>query len=524
MHYLNPPRPRSPSRPRCVLLRLRYSLLLLAFFLAAFQTRLLSAPLEFTIHLNQVTRTMAGGFGASWHAIGPEVFWYSDLHGRVNRWARGSAFGANPPLNYTNAWKDILRHARWLGMDFIRVEIDMRMYEPQREQFSWDNNDMLTLCRILDYCQSNKVDVFLTQMWQDVSWNAYPRVSRLQSAPRSVEDFAHGLGALCEHLVKEKSYTCIRWLCLANEPGVDVAWWNGPGNKPLSLMPAVHAVRAELDRRGLASVRISGPDCHLDMDPKDFFELNDPAIAAHDAHHYGGVLSYEKYQQLWAERAHAGGVPFFQTEFGTSVGDNPQDNPNSAAPRSYASQLENARKIMLGLKYGIDGFNRWSFLNRGDLDGQWQLLRTWDTNQWEYFPRVVPETVPYYAFGIFSRFTAKYSQLLGCTGGNSNVLCAALRSPRGALTVFVLNVSPKRQKLHLVFQDLSSSCELNKYQVTEAALKNSRYRMEPLGNFTLRSPEPVISEMLPPRSITAYTTYHLTYSDNGVIEDPLHRF
>ncbi len=513
MYALNPHRP----RPRCFLWPC--VLLLLAFFLPAFQTRLLSAPVEFTIHLNQVTRTMAGGFGASWHAIGPEVFWYPDLHGRVNRWARGSAFGANPPLNQTNAWNDILRHARWLGMDFIRVEIDMRMYEPQLEQFSWENDEMRTLCRILDYCQSNKVDVFLTQMWQDVSWNAYPGVSRLQSAPRSVEDLARGLGALCEHLVKEKSYTCIHWLCLANEPGVDVAWWNGPGNKPLSLMPAVHAVRAELDRRGLASVRISGPDCHLDMDPTEFFDLNDPAVAAHDAHHYGGVLSYQKFQKLWAERAHARGVPFFQTEFGSSVGDNPQDNPNSAAPRSYASQLENARKIMLGLKYGIDGFNRWSFLNRGDLDGQWQLLRTWNTNQWEYFQHVEPEWVPYYAFGVFSRFTAKYSQILGCTGGNTNVLCAAVRSPKGALTIFVLNISPKRQKARLSLEGVSRLSLLNKYQITERALQNSSYAMSPLRRLSLPAANAVVSDVLPPRSITAYTAYYLRHSDFGIIED-----
>jgi len=32
-----------------------------------------------------------------------------------------------------------------------------------------------------------------------------------------------------------------------------------------------------------------------------------------------------------------------------------------------------------GINAGVDGFNRWSFINRGDLDGQWQLLRTWQS-------------------------------------------------------------------------------------------------------------------------------------------------
>lgn len=77
---------------------------------------------EVVVDLDQSTHTMAEGIGASWHALGPTAFWYNGLHGRINRWARGSCFGGNPPLNYTNAWQDLLGHARWLGLDFIRVE------------------------------------------------------------------------------------------------------------------------------------------------------------------------------------------------------------------------------------------------------------------------------------------------------------------------------------------------------------------------------------------------------------------
>ncbi len=492
-------------------------ILLLCFVVLCLQPKLRAGSTEVTVHLDQVMHTMAGGMGASWHAIGPEPFWYTNLYGRVNRWARGSAFGANPPLSYTNAWNSILRHARWLGMDFIRVELDLRMYEPERGKFTWDSEEMKTLYRILDYCQSAGVDVFLTQMWQDVDWNAYPGVSRLQSAPRSVEDFADGLGTLCEQLIKNKRYTCIRWLCLANEPGVDVGWWNGPDNKPLSVMPAVRAVRAELDRRGLQKLLISGPDCHLFMDPKDFFDLDDPAVAAHDAHHYGSASSYEKYQKLWADRAHARGLPFFQTEFGSSIGENPQDHPTSAAPRSWPSQLENARKIMLGLKYGIDGYNRWSFLNRGDLDGQWQLLKTWNPNQWEYLKEVEPEAVPYYAFGIFSRFTAKYSHILASSSHNTNLLCAALRSPHGAVTIYVVNLLPNHQKIQLRLAELNGPLLLQKYQVSEPALKSSpAFKLNPSAEFLASASRPFLTDRIPPKSITAYSSYRLRHDDPGV--------
>ena len=127
-------------------------------------------------------------------------------------------------------------------MDFFRVEIDMRMYEPERGHFDWDNEEMQALYRILDHCQANQADVLLAQMWQDVAWNAHEGVCRLQSAPKSVDDFAAGLGTLLERLVKTKKYTCIRWLTVGNEPGFDACWWLGPDKKPASIMPAIRAV------------------------------------------------------------------------------------------------------------------------------------------------------------------------------------------------------------------------------------------------------------------------------------------
>ena len=36
----------------------------------------------------------------------------------------------------------------------------------------------------------NQFDVFLTQMWLDVAWNAPANVNRLESAPKSIADFA----------------------------------------------------------------------------------------------------------------------------------------------------------------------------------------------------------------------------------------------------------------------------------------------------------------------------------------------
>lgn len=466
--------------------------------------------------------TMDAGLGASWHAIGPTPFWYRDLVGRDNRTCRGSGFGGYPPLDRAKAWDDIRAHARWLGLDFCRVEIDMRMYEPQRGRFDWDGDEMQALYRILDHCQASQVDVLLAQMWQDVAWNAHEGVCRLQSSPKSVEDFATGLGTLLEHLVKTRKYTCIRWMTVGNEPGFDGCWWLGPDKKPASIMPAIGAVRAELDRRGLRDLAIAGPDVfRLDMAG---FDADDKAVGALALHCYGGDVPLKLFDEAVA-KARARRIPCFVSEFGHffmapcegvsfAMG-----GPRSEAPKSFSAQMLNAQKVVCGLNAGVDGFNRWSFLNRGDLDGQWQLVRTWNPITWDYYKEVAPEPVPYYSYGILSRFTAKHSSVLDVQGGGDRLIATALRSPKGNLTVLVLNPTDKAEPLRMSLAGLKSDCSLHTYRVMETAVETPDYRMEPLKAFELGPSKPEFSEELPAKSVTAYSTYKLAHAEPGVTAD-----
>lgn len=471
------------------------------------------------VDTTKTLHTMAAGIGASWHAMGQTPYWYRDLVGRDNRTCRGSGFGGYPPLDYTKAWEDIQAHARWLGLDFCRVEIDMRMYEPERGQFAWDSQEMQALYRILDHCQANQVDVVLAQMWQDVAWNAHEGVCRLQSSPKSVDDFATGLGTLLSHLVGTKKYTCIRWLTISNEPGFDGCWWLGPDKKPASIMPAIRAARTELDRRGLRDLAIAGPDVFkLDMAN---FEPDDKAVGALALHCYGGDVPLALFHESVA-KARARDIPCLVSEFGhffmaPCEGVNfAMGGPRSEAPKSFAAQMLNAQKVVSGLNAGIDGFNRWSFLNRGDLDGQWQLVRTWNPINWDYHREVTPEPVPYYAYGILSRFTAKHSTVLDVQGGNDQIMATALRSPKGNLTVLVVNASEKAERFRLSVAGLRDTCTLSEYRVSENAVSTPDYRMESQKVFELGPAKPVLADELPAKSITAYSTYKLSHAEPGV--------
>lgn len=474
-----------------------------------------------------VKHVMAGGIGASWHAIGPTGFFYP-LATRSNgnqRRARGSGWGGTPLTRYEQQWKDLKEHFRWLGLDFVRVEVDMRMYAPERGRFDWQNDEMKMLYRILDTCQENGADVFFTEMWQDVEWNAFPEVGRLKSAPRSVPDFANCLATLMQHLIREKQYTCIRWLCMTNEPADTWGWWLGADHRPQSLMPAIHALRAELDRRGLSSLAISGPD-YIDRDNFNSpqFDGNDPSVGAFDYHYYTNdvppPISLDWMHPL-ITRARKRNVPIFLSEFGSNVGGDPNQDPSMAAPATYSNQLRNAEKVLLGLNLGVDGFNRWSFTNRGDLDGQWQLVETWDPRFWSYLPRVTPKPVPYYSYGILTRFITKHSKVLTThiDGANGNeVLAATALSQSGNMTVVVLNKSGHPKKANIQLPTTPTAATFHKYQVTQAAVEASGFEMSPTKDFSVPAGESAIVDQLPMESITVYSSFHLQHTDPGVIE------
>ena len=92
-----------------------------------------------------------------------------------------------------------------------------------------------------------------------------------------------------------------------------------------------------------------------------------------------------------------------------------------------------------------------------------KLVRTFDADRWDYYKRVPPEPVPYFTYGILTRFMAKNSTVLDTSNPNTELDVAAIQSPRGNLTVYVLNSSedyPKHQAEFLpieVFSRRSSS-------------------------------------------------------------------
>lgn len=485
---------------------------------------------EVTISLDcaQVRHVMRGGIGASWHAIESPI---PVVNGRSHG---GSGWGGYPPAEGGRAWRQIYRHADWLGLDFCRVELEQRIYEPERGQFTWDSPEMHILYRILDWCERRHVDVFLQQMWGNVDWNAWPEfrgdaVKRVHSGPYSMAEFADGLAALLEHLTKTRHYTCIRWLCINNEPGYDWSWWQRPPNQPMSLREGLAAVRQALDRKGV-SMPLSGPD-KTDLPKLDPAEIDfDPFIGAYDLHSYyarfdwqstNGYPLTEAEQRLaeWAKWAHERGKPLFLSELGTMVFG---WNGSHPGPSTFEAALKDAELVVRGLNLGVDGFNRWSFINRGDLDGHWEMIATWDEQSQSLRKEFTPKPNSYFVYGLISRLTAKHSAVLACerTGGQidgtDRVFATALRSPKGGLTWIIVNDAPRPWRTHCATKSAPAGA-LYEYQVTAAERDQPGLRIEPVAKVHLNKGE--FDTALPPLSLTIFSTFHLAHRRPGIVTD-----
>jgi hypothetical protein len=291
------------------------------------------------------------------------------------------------------------------------------------------------------------------------------------------------------------------------------------------LAPAFKAVREALDRRGI-SLPLSGPDW-TDLPNWEPAKLDfAPYLGAFDIHSYGAPnADTSRILGDWARWAHQQSKPFFLTELGDmSLG----WGTNNPGPRSFEAVLSNAEKILRGLNVGVDGFNRWSFLNRGDRDGQWQLVRTWDRENGRFLTRAEPEPVPFYGYAMLTRFTAKHSYVLPCEWQFASkdakpprVFAAALRSPQARMTLILANRETTAIETHFRWQGLDRETVFHRYELTEDKIKEPGFKLGSEGQLAISPSQPEFDYALPPRSLVVFSFYDLKPDAPGVIaEEP----
>jgi hypothetical protein len=193
-----------------------------------------------------------------------------------------------------------------------------------------------------------------------------------------------------------------------------------------------------------------------------------------------------------------------------------------AGPACYQSGLKNASLIVRGINVGVDGFNRWSFTNRGDLDGQWQLVRTWDIDHNRLLNAFTPQPNAYYQFAMLSRFLPKHSGVLATrveapfTERDRKLMATALRTPKGNLTVLVVNESYRAADATIELEHLPAPIRFVRYSLTKDAEDEADVKLRPEPTLEVRKD---LTDRIPPLSIVVYSTYCLDPEDPGLITE-----
>jgi hypothetical protein len=201
-------------------------------------------------------------------------------------------------------------------------------------------------------------------------------------------------------------------------------------------------------------------------------------------------------------------------------------------PARWISLIHDAELVIRLSNAGIDGMNRWSFINRGDLDGHWEMINTWDAKNHRLADNITPHQNSYFVYGLISRFTAKYSDVLktNVSGGTDTktfqnsegkpqplqrVFAATFRSPKTkTISLFIVNDSETVREARI---DLSSLPEGKWYIYTldQSAKDRSDLKLEAVSAFS----EKETKLTLKPLSLVLISGYELKAGDKGITID-----
>lgn len=471
------------------------------------------------VNFETVVGEVSQGIGASFHAIEDSIIMIG------NRSYGGSAWGANPAIDDDESWEKVFYHAKWLGLDWTRMEIDQRMYNPEENVFTWDSPEMKILYKYLDFCNENNVDVLLQQMWSNAKWMAYPKhrdnpIGIICSAPYDKEKFAESYATLIEYLTKTKGYHCIKWLHFSNEPGESWSWWQSAEDIEVAedINPVYPIMRKALDKKGV-TIPLIGPDktFYIGITP-DLFPVSDE-VGAYDIHSYGakfdwfvskGFDTIEKMSddiKKWVDRAHSENKPLLMTEYGTFIYGTVRSS-NAVASRNAV--LKDAQLIIRMMNLGVNGFNKWSFINKGSLDGQWQLIDTWDIANNKLLPAdsIKPHSDSYECFALMSRFLPRGMKVVasnvigGADSAYQRVFASVLKSDNGDVTALITNDS-----------------DSTFYSSFKGTIPNKVYYIYSMENLSPQKVDIKTGFTIPPKSVLTISTYELKDSDMGKISN-----
>jgi len=123
---------------------------------------------------------------------------------------------------------------------------------------------------------------------------------------------------------------------------------------------------------------------------------------------------------------------------------------------------------------------------------------------------------------MLTRYFPRHSSVLGTKvetpfGQKDRKLVAtALRSPKGQMTVVVVNESHRSAEVNIAFDGLAKPVRLLRYSFTKESEDKVNVHIHPERGFEVSK---TLKDQVPPTSIVVYSTYDLKAGDPGMINE-----
>jgi len=152
------------------------------------------------------------------------------------------------------------------------------------------------------------------------------------------------------------------------------------------------------------------------------------------------------------------------------------------------------------------------------------MIESWKPASKSLRKHIIPAPNSYFVYGLLSRFVAKHSRVLhtevagGQIDGRPRVFATALRSPRGNLTLAIVNDAPQAWEASLEGSGLGVS-KLFTYQIASEQQDQPSLSMQPLNTLKAVKGGIASSQTLPPMSLTLFSSYKLHHNSRGIIHE-----
>ena len=104
--------------------------------------------------------------------------------------------------------------------------------------------------------------------------------------------------------------------------------------------------------------------------------------------------------------------------------------------------------------------------------------------------------------------------------GWQRVFCATFRSPKGNLTIAIVNDAPSEFSLKLAVSGSAPTAPFYRYRYTEAERDRADVKINPQGKFLPTVAGAALRDKLPPNSLTIYSTYQVEHGSPGIMQEP----